>query len=332
MHVVWRNGHPHLALPTGSEAARQTLALYQPQRPAGKLFACALRTMARAGFHSLLAQRVELPTSTAEPTEPHLPAITPGSCGIMLGSPEHRIRRAIASYRTETGWEVAKVAIDPEGAEMLAREAATLAEFSTLTSAAPGCLGLHRGCDITILRMPRINGTPVAAGTFREALALLEEWISDLPPRPAPEFPEWNAIAKALDCRPGGPAILERLARMRLTPTLRHGDFARWNLLAQPDGRLIALDWEWGGNGGMPGLDLAHYFLQDARLVRRLAPADAIAATLADLRHPEAVAYLAKTGWDGDPILPVIASLAYKLGAEQQENADMLTAVLIPET
>lgn len=250
----------------------------------------------------------------------------------MLGSPEHRIQRAIASYRTETGWEVAKVAIGSEGGEMLAREAATLKEFSTLTSAAPACLGLHRGSGITILRMPRIGGTPIAAGTFQQAVALLDDWISDLPARPAASFPEWEAIVKALDGLPHSSGTLERLGKLNLAPVLRHGDFARWNLLVQPDGRLIALDWEWGGNHGMPGLDLVHYFLQDHRLVRRLAPRAAINATLVDLRSREAAAYLAKTGWTGDPILSIMASLAYKQGAEQQENTDMLTAVMKTES
>lgn len=327
-HVIRRNSHPHLALPGYGDAALLTLALYQPQRMGGKVLTNVLRTMARTGLHRVLTPRTTLQEGVPELLEPFLPAINPATCGIMLGSPEHRIRRAIASYKTASGWEVAKIAFGPEGAEMLAREADTLTEFSTRTPAAPPCLGLHCGRDITILRMPRISGVPVSAGSFRQALALLDTWISNLAPRPASAFPEWIAIAEALADLPGGNAVAERISEIQLTPVLRHGDFARWNLLAQPNGGLMALDWEWGGNEGMPALDLVHYFLQDARLVRRLARADAIATTLANLSSPASAAYLRKTGWANDTLLPIIASLAYKQGAKHQDNRDILAATV----
>ena len=323
-----RNGHPHLALPDGGDAALRTLALYQPQRPAGKILSAALRGLAQVGLHGWLTRSTHIHGAASEPLSPPLPAILAGSCGIMLGSPEHQIRRAIASYQTASGWEVAKIAIGCEGEEMLNREAATLEEFSALTSAAPSCFGLHRGQDITVLRMPCIEGTPLASGTSDQPLALLDRWISNLPARATTTFPEWGDIARTLAPLPGGAIALDHLSAMHLAPVLRHGDFARWNLLAQPDGRLIALDWEWGENNGMPGLDLVHYFLQDARLVRRLPPADAISATLTDLRRPTAAAYLQKTGWTGNPLLPLIASLAWKQGAGHQENRIILSAAV----
>jgi hypothetical protein len=327
-HIVRRNGHPHLAMPPNGGAMLRTLALYHPQRPAGKLLTGTLRVMARAGLQWVVTPLTNLPDGAPELLEPPLPEIEPGSCGIMLGSPEHRIRRAIASYRTASGWEVAKVASGSEGAEMLVREAATLTEFSVCTPAAPPCLGLHCGRDITILRMPRIEGTPIAAGESDAALALLHSWISRVPSRPATTFPEWKIIVDVLADFPGGPVILERISNLQLTPALRHGDFARWNLLAQPDGSLIALDWEWGGTDGMPGLDLVHYFLQDARLVSRSPPPEAIVTALECLRCPVAAAYLTKTGWKGDSMLPIIASLAYKQGAKQQDNEDILNAAV----
>ena len=38
--------------------------------------------------------------------------------------------------------------------------------------------------------------------------------------------------------------------------------------------------------------------------------------------------YLDTTGWSGDPLLPIIASLAYKQGAGHQENAEMMQAAV----
>ncbi len=326
--MVKRSGRPHLALPEGGEAALRTLALYQPQRAAGRLLAASLRASARIGLHGVLARAADLPGGAPEPLEPPVPDIVPDSCGIMLGSPEHSIRRAIASYQTAQGWEVAKIAIGSEGAKMLAREAATLVEFSAISSSVPPCLGIHHGNDITLLRMRSIDGRPLAVGTSHQALALLDDWVSNYSPRPARDFSEWNDIARALDHLPETAAIFDRLSETHLTPVLRHGDFARWNLLAQPDGRLIALDWEWGGSDGMPGLDLVHYFLQDARLVRRLAPAAAIAGTLSELQHSAPADYLRRTGWLDHSLMPVIACLAWKQGAGHQENDEVLNTAL----
>ena len=115
---------------------------------------------------------------------------------------------------------------------------------------------------------------------------------------------------------------------MQLKPVICHGDFARWNLLQQAAGELIVLDWEWGHQLGMPGIDLVHYFLQDARLVRRLTDRAAIAATLRDLNRPACRSYLDETGWNGDSLLAIIACLAYKQGAGHQQNGEVLRAAV----
>ena len=57
---------------------------------------------------------------------------------------------------------------------------------------------------------------------------------------------------------------------------IQHGDFAPWNILQQKDGRLSAIDWEYGKLEGFPGLDLAFYFLQVSALIKRWSPQRAI--------------------------------------------------------
>ena len=88
------------------------------------------------------------------------------------------------------------------------------------------------------------------------------------------------------------------------------------------------LDWEWGHQDGLPGIDLVHYFLQDARLVERLSPAAAIRKTCSILKKHACRDYLKKTGWSGDPLLTIIACVAYKQGAGHQENAEILEEIL----
>lgn len=179
-----------------------------------------------------------------------------------------------------------------------------------------------------MLRMPCIEGTPLPQQDTSAALGLLQSWFLDNPAIPATGFPEWPAIISALNDLTDSHAAIDQLARLRLKPTVRHGDFARWNLLRRNDGSLMALDWEWAHPAGMPGLDLIHLYLQDARLVERLAPAAAIRRTIEVLGHAPCSGYLEKTGWGAERLLPVIASLAFKQGAGHQDNADILATAV----
>jgi hypothetical protein len=327
IHGLRRGGRLLLALPTGREAAVRSLGLYQPQRSLARGTAALLRGMVRIGQHPVILPGLRI-SSEAMAITPVLEGIEHGTCGVLLGSPEHKVRRAIATYRNAGRWEVAKISFGEAGAGLLEREARTLEDLEPLVPEAPSVLGFHRGKDITMLRMPYLTGIPVHQGESREALELLDRWIADEAPKPAADFPEWPAIGSALSNEETGCRTLKRLSLERLRPVICHGDFARWNLLRKDDGSLVVLDWEWGHRNGMPGIDLVHYFLQDARLVQRLKPEDAIETTLAALESPACRDYLKKTGWSGSPLLPIIACLAYKQGAEHQENGDMLKAAM----
>ena len=323
-----RGGRLLLALPDGKEAFARALRLYQPQRPAARMMVAALEVMSRFRLYGALLSSLN-PKPASLNISPALPDIEPGTCGILLGSPEHRVRRAIASYRNEGQWEVAKISFEKEGAHLLKEEAAALEGLGKLAVGVPRLLGLHRAGDATVMRMDYLSGKRIASGESGQALKLLDSWITDLAPVPIRSFPEWPAIEKALLETKNSEKVLGLLCDEKLCTVICHGDFARWNLLKQPDGSLMALDWEWGHAGGMPGIDLVHYFLQDARLVERLKPSEAIRSTIGKLGSSTCQAYLAKTGWSGDPILPIIACLAYKQGAMHQANGEVLEAALL---
>ena len=327
LRLVRRKGRVLLGLPPGREATARALGLYQPQRASARLMVTALRGLARVGRHGAVLPKIHL-AGGSSPMSPTLTGIDPGSCGVLLGSPEHRVRRAIASYRKDGRWEVAKISFGEAGARLLEEEARTLEQLQPLTTGVPHMLGLHHGEGVTVMRMPYLTGQPVGSGESVEALELLKQWITDQIPKPITEFPEWTAIASALSGFESGGRALERVSQKCLTPVICHGDFARWNLLRKTDGGLVVLDWEWGHPDGMPGIDLVHYFLQDARLVERLSPQDAIRKTCSILESPACRDYLDRTGWGGDSLLPIIASLAYKQGAGHQENGEMMEEIL----
>jgi hypothetical protein len=327
-HVLLRrNGRFFMALPANRSGAIHTLNLYQPQRPKAVLAMVGVRLLAAAGLHRICLPKFHGKGGRVS-LEPEFAGCVPGTAGVMLGSPEHRVRRAILSYETENDWEVAKLAFGIEGRAVIDGEYAALRDMPVDFPGIPQALGVHHGEEFSMLRLPYFSGLPLPPRESMRALGLLESWIRDLPILPASEFPEWPAICKALETTEAGRAAIARLAGMQLRPVIRHGDFARWNLLDMDDGKLMAIDWEWGHPSGMSGLDLVHYFLQDARLVERLAPADAIRKTLALLKGPACAQYLAKTGWNGDPLLPLIASLAWKQGAGHQENGEMVKMIL----
>jgi hypothetical protein len=324
---VRRGGRLALVLPHDRQAAARTLALYQPQRPAARIAAAVLRGLAGCGVHRGLP--AVTPVAAAAPAfDPPLPSVRRGSCGVMLGNPEHRIRRAIASYRTYEGWEVAKIAEGDAGAELLAREGEVLGRLHGKFDAVPERLGFHQGGGLAWLRMPYLTGRRLRPHDAADAVQLLDRWVLGEAARPAESFPEWPAIRTALEPLPGGELAIAQLASAQLAPVLRHGDFARWNLLRTPAGGWIALDWEWGLEGGMPGLDLVHFHGQEARLVKGLPGDQAVAAIAGSLGAPGAQAYLARTGWSGKPLAPLLACLAFKQGAGHQDNREALEACL----
>jgi len=327
MDGLRRGGRLLLALPKAGEAAKRALRLYQPQRRLARWMVAVLNGMARVSMQGCILHKVHL-SGELLMLDPPLLGIEPRTCGVLLGSPEHRVRRAITSFRNDGQWEVAKISFGRDGARVLEREARVLQELQPLTTSVPRLLGLHRAAEVTLLRMPYLTGAPIAPGESADAIRLLRGWITDEVVKPATEFPEWAAIKGALSSDEAGVRVLGRISKMQLKPVICHGDFARWNLLRKSDGELMVLDWEWGHKLGMPGIDLIHYFLQDDRLVRRLPAADAIAATLRVLNQPPCRNYLDDTGWTGDPLMAIIACLAYKQGAGHQENVEVLRAAV----
>jgi len=327
LSVMGRNGRAFMALPADRKGAFHALKLYQPQRPKAVLAAAAIRVLAVWGLHRLFFPKIQHHGDLAA-LDPPMSACLPGTAGVLLGSPEHPIRRAILSYETKDGWEVAKVAFGIAGKRVIETEAAALAAMPELTRGIPRVLGIHHGEEFSILRLPNVHGETLTPRQGMRGMELLEAWISDRSTRAACEFPEWEAIQTALETSDAGKRALDRIAPRQLRPVIRHGDFARWNLLQRKDGTLIAIDWEWGHPAGMPGIDLVHVFAQDARLVFHLAPEAVVRAVEVELESPRCRQYLETCGWGEAARDAILASIAFTVGTQQQENERVLEAAL----
>ncbi len=327
MHLLARGGSPLLALPADREAAQRTLRLYQPQRGIAKLTAGILRIASTFGAHRVLLRKTsaELPETSGK----LLPEGTdPESIGVLFGSSEHRVFRAVLSYRVGDTWEVGKLAAGEDGAVMLDREAEAIRSISPQVPEIPELLGLEKAGDARLLRMPYLTGRSLEPGDNAPVSRLLKSWLSDSPPLPLRSFPEWDAISLALGTIPEGGKIMEGIADLPLRPSIRHGDLARWNLLITDGGELKVLDWEWGEASGLPGIDLTHFLAQDFRLVERLSDIDVFRKTVHALQDPFWRDYLSATGWLGQEEILVIACLAFKQGAGHQQNEEILGACI----
>jgi|UPI00047FD31E hypothetical protein len=318
-----RNGRLFMLLPSDRKAALHTLSLYQPQRLKAKVAIFLVKILVLLGLHQLF-----LPQWSAGNAElaidPLFVGVDHKSVGIMLGSPEHSVRRAILTYQCQGKQEVAKIAFGAEGREVISAEAAVLRDLPERWQAIPRLIDCYATPACSLLRMPFEKGEPISSGEVTEVLKLLDSWMSaDLAIR-ADSFPEWNEILSALEETEEGRLALEALSKQMLVPTLRHGDFARWNLLRKSDRSLVVLDWEWGKANSMPGLDLVHFFLQEERLVNQLTHEQAMVATIAKLGLESCENYMSRGGWRGSMILPLIASLAWKQGAGHQDNHKIL--------
>jgi len=325
--VLRRGGRLLLCLPADRESATRTLRLYQPQRFLARASVTMVDLLTRCGLHGAMLGKVGVAGGSVDVT-PALAGIVRGTCGVMFGSPEHRVRRAIASFKTANGWEVAKIAFGGDGWDVIRGEVEALQSLPGNTPGMPTVLGVHRGTDFALMRLPYFQGRVLGTGETAEAIALLASWQSRLPAKPLREFPEWPAIERALARHPNGGQAVERWSRFQLRPVIRHGDFARWNLIRTAQGGLMVLDWEWGEACGMPGIDLVHFFAQDARLVKRLPPVAVIRSVAQSLQRDDCRNYLEATGWQGDVRATILASIAFTVGTGQQANEEVLAALL----
>lgn len=322
LRLVRKSGRAFLGIPPERTAYRQALLLYQPQRAAARLTVWLLNHFGRRLPYGFPFKGIEIGEGSGRQVG-GLPFLIPNSLGILLGSSEHRIRRAIASYETEAGWEVAKITFGDGGTAVLENEANVLGEMEARAPGIPKLLGFHVAEGIAVLRMPYLTGKPALKSDPVSAVGLLRRWSENNERMSITGFPEWPSIETALS-EYGTGEIMDLFSEKHLLPVIHHGDFARWNLREQSDGSLMALDWEWGHPEGMPGLDLAHYFLQDARLVARLDDEPAIRWTAERLSEPVCASYLNDHGWGNDPLPVIVASLAFKQGAGHQESATIL--------
>ena len=65
------------------------------------------------------------------------------------------------------------------------------------------------------------------------------------------------------------------LTKQNWSVVIFHGDFVPWNLFETKNGKIVAIDWEYGDCEGFPYIDKIYYALQVDALIRQLTPQEA---------------------------------------------------------
>ena len=317
--VLLRNGLPLLLIPPDRDAASLTLGMYLPQGRKAKLAVVALKTANELGLLSRILPKLVSSSSgacaTAEPMPFSQDDIDRGLVGFLLCNPDHGCARVVAVRAGSVPpCHACSASVfkwtDLAGKEKLKSE---LDKIKLLTQR--GSLGvpefLSEGTNSfsSWFEMEHYAKTDVVSTGDPRVITLLRSWISDECISPLEN--KLGALLWATEKWTPSQGELERLAALKTRKAVVHGDFAPWNLRTRL-GKLIAIDWEWAEPDGIAGVDLGYGLLQEALLVKKLPPRQALhyvrdAADLPDCRE-----YLETAGWRGAIDLWIKTAVLYR--------------------
>lgn len=267
--VLSRGGVPLLFVPVGPdrELTFAAAGLYRPQS--------AKARFATAAFAAVLKTR-------AGRFLPRMPG-RGGNCGLLVCNPCHGTR-IVAVRRTDRGhFEIVKAAI-PRDAGPIRREHAALSRLKQYPGV-PAVGQLRENGNAVRFSMPHLRHAPPGANP----VPLLRAWETD-----ELESAAKNGLIRDLMPFLDGKALAD-LGTIAVRRALVHGDFAPWNWRTDDSGNLACIDWEWAREDGFSGFDLVYCLVQQALLVKKVAP---------------------------DRLLPVVQRAISKLGVERESSTD----------
>lgn len=316
LYVMRTGGRIALALPSSPQAAKLVVNLYQPQRWKGHIF----RHLANASIAGGLSKRF-----------PHYrnlyagsPAVTwmrgaaaMGTVGFLGCNPNHGLRCVLTGIEPSSREQfIAKLGFDAS-AQAVSREAEIL---KSLNGRFPGVIRpitLEKSEAVTHANDEAINNSGAASSNSEWALlrlpylgdsspkwmrdpdvrGILQQWLGR-DSKPLGDMPWPRALFKRLGVNEAPRDWHQRMCALEVRTALLHGDFAVWNL-RHTEGGLVAIDWEWGHENAVAGIDLAHGLRQEVYLIRGMKPEAAVAWMLGQAKSNQWRNYLEECGWAG---------------------------------
>ena len=313
-----------MALPDDARNFRRGLALYRPQK---WLAGMVVRLLRIAPFGSRILPHWKGDHLSSGPLSEILDHLEGDLNGLLLGNPLQESRRAI--LLTDTGSQgqlIVKLGTTPLAIAKIEREGDFI-----------------QACDKKGWMMPEIHyfwkeeNWSAFAMTFHEAPAklsrsvlgrLFRKWAADGRVCALADYAEWKDLRSVMvECQVDS-MTLQEMEELELRQTLRHGDFAPWNLLGSgADEELTVIDWEFGEVDSIPGLDLVHYLIVPALLVDGLAPFAALESARASLQNERGLQELMMLwGWR-DRIDLLLKVYCYSMKGELEGFDDLARMV-----
>ena len=260
-HLLRRQGHDLLAIPSALRFSRDALALYLPQTTKARAAKTVFQTILRSPLAATLSSRHV--TIARNPMTDFLCAMADGQLpefSVLLGNPAEPGRRLVIGVFSKTGEcrRVVKCAIEPTGCELIESERKLLSQLHGRFPGLPEVLAASDGHGFSSFAM-EFFPEPSDTMSREERVALMRQWIRSDQPVPLSSLSAWQAVA----------SNLHRGAETLVRPVVFHGDFAPWNLRGQA-GRRTVIDWEKACPHGPPLWDLLHYEVQTGILVDHL--------------------------------------------------------------
>lgn len=297
-YVVMRHkGEPLLLIPPEKTPSRLTLGLYFPQGCKARLAVSALRIANSLGMLRRVLRKVTASTceevSGAQPfTQEDLDA---GRIGIQLCTSDHG-SDCVVAVRAGATPQTVKWAPRP-AADDLDQEARIMRQLSGKGICGVPSVGSVGGDEASSwFEMAYLERVDVRSVTDGRAVWLLESWMSEEKEnlletdlgRELWASEEWTPQQKCLD----------RLRKLKISRAVMHGDFVPWNF-RQEAAQLMAINWKWAREDGLGGIDLCYGLLQEALLVKKLPPREALFYVRRAVESSVCVDYLEACGWGG---------------------------------
>lgn len=321
VHVVLRrgDGSVHLLLPAAAGAVLHgALSLYSPSRWTGHVYKQLLRRL--IPWQSRLHWGE--PTTDLAGWRSHMETIIPTVPGAAI----ERVAGLVSGFGLRA--KIVVRLMDPEGHALAYVRLAQQAEAAQALEREREMLTFLAHSKVfaqvpTVLRWGRLEGPAEETGYFLAQSAggdtassrnLTVAHFGFLEKLLTGAMVSWKDHVASLQetCRAGPFADDELVARSltwlasapfgRLPDCIQHGDFAPWNIRTQPDGSLFVFDWEHGEQTGFPAIDALHFGFQQAVLVTRSAPADAVLFAICGLTTPAGERYLSSVNLNEDDV------------------------------
>lgn len=294
--ILSRGGRVLLLLSDKEADFRSGLSLYLPLRKLARIVAGSLKKI--PGARRFLP-RVVLEVSATGVLGRIVDEMGGAPVSILLGNPCQAERRALLLCRQEDGsLQVAKVGVSKKAREKISQEASvlrSLQENLPESSLFPSLLRIWQEDQWDGFALPFYRQREAIDWSISEVIGILKSWLTGKKALPVQECVSWEKIRVHLS-----ESEKKEAGSLALVRSLRHGDFAPWNILNIGARDPVVIDWEFGQLDDLPGWDLIHYFLMTSHLIDQNTVEETITKVENTMvNEVEVRGYLKAVGWAG---------------------------------